>query len=196
MKKQGARIDKERHIAYITEEMVRAAVNRAPKSFILGARERAYDFTMPSEYSGYTLDGAATFARDFATGKRRMARMKDNHNALRVFDEMELGTVVWPPVQANDVPLHSSIVNRFISSFISSYKHIQDELHHPREAEYIIEALISILGSAEAVKERKIASVTYCPIAPLIHDGDMAEAYIKLGKYGVPVNILPMPACG
>ena len=122
--------------------------------------------------------------------------MEDNHAALRVFDEMDLGSVVWPPVQVSDVPSHCSVVHRFISSFISSFKHIQDELHHPAEVPYIIEALTCILGSEAAVKERKIASVTYCPIAPLVHDGDMAETYMQLGRFGVPVNILPMPACG
>lgn len=196
LRKHGARIDREASIAYISEEMVEAALHTAPKSFVLGAREESYDFPLPSGSTGYTLDGAATFVRDFWSDERRMARMADNHNALRVFDEMELGVVVWPPVQVSDVPLHSSVVNRFISSFISSRKHIQDELHHPREVQYIIEALTSILGSEEAVRNRKIASVTYCPIAPLAHDGDMAEAYLELGKFGVPVNILPMPACG
>jgi trimethylamine---corrinoid protein Co-methyltransferase len=196
VKKYGARVNKSNRTAYIPEELVRNALDAAPKSFVLGARVPEYDFPLPSPFSGYTLDGAATFARDFHTGERRMATMEDNHNALRVFDEMELGSIVWPPVQVGDVPSQSSVVNRFITSFMSSFKHIQDELHHPRETEYVIEALTAILGGEDAAKERKIASVTYCPIAPLVHDGDMAEAYIELGKFGVPVNILPMPACG
>jgi trimethylamine--corrinoid protein Co-methyltransferase len=196
LEKHGGRVDREAGMVRLSEEMVRSALDSSPKTFTLGARRREYDFALPSSASAYTLDGAATFTRDFKTGQRRPARMEDNHAALRVFDEMDLGTVVWPPVQVSDVPSHCSVVHRFISSFISSFKHIQDELHHPAEVPYIVEALTCILGSEAAVKERKIASVTYCPIAPLVHDGEMAEAYMELGRFGVPVNILPMPACG
>jgi trimethylamine--corrinoid protein Co-methyltransferase len=196
LRKNGAEVDGQSCVARLPEPVVHSALASAPSSFTLGAREQAFDFPLPSRFSGYTLDAAATFCRDFTTGERRPARMEDNHNALRVFDAMDLGSIVWPPVQVSDVPSHCSVVRRFIASFISSCKHIQDELHHPAEVPYLLEALSCILGDEAGVRERKIASVTYCPIAPLVHDGAMAEAYVELGRYGVPVNILPMPACG
>ena len=45
-----------------------------------------------------------------------------------------------------------------VVSLINSSKHIQNELHRVEEVPYLIEALTAILGSEDAVKERKIFS--------------------------------------
>jgi len=46
------------------------------------------------------------------------------------------------------------------------------------------------------VKRRKIYSVVYCTIPPLTHDREMCEAYLELGKFDVPICLLPMNAAG
>ncbi|RLC19419.1 MAG: hypothetical protein DRI24_00015 [Deltaproteobacteria bacterium] len=72
------------------------------------------------------------------------------------------------------------------TSLIHSSKHIQNELHHPDEVPFLIEGLAAILGSEDAVKQRKIFSVCYCTIPPLSHDRDMCDAYLELVKFHVP----------
>ena len=57
-------------------------------------------------------------------------------------------------------------------------------------------ALKAVLGSEQAIKERKIFSVCYCTIPPLTHDEDMCEAYLELAKFHVPILPYPMPAPG
>jgi trimethylamine--corrinoid protein Co-methyltransferase len=192
----GAIVDKATRVARVPEEMVEQALKTAPKSFVLGARNPEFDFRMPSSYTGYSLDGAATFAIDFETGERREALTRDSINALRIFEEMPLGTVTWSPVHCHDVPHNSLQIHSWLESLIHSSKHIQDEIRHPREVPYLIEALATILGSEDAVKERKIFSVVYCTIPPLTHDREMCEAYLDLVKYHVPILPFPMPAAG
>ena len=104
LRRKGAVVDGESHIARLPESLVQTVLASAPKTFTLGAREPSFDFPLPSPFSGYTLDAAATFFQDFSSGERRLARLEDNHNALRVFDAMDLGSIVWPPVQLSDVP--------------------------------------------------------------------------------------------
>jgi trimethylamine--corrinoid protein Co-methyltransferase len=60
----------------------------------------------------------------------------------------------------------------------------------------MIEGMKAILGSEEAVKERKIYSVTYCTLAPMTHDGDMSEAMIDAGEFEIPILVFPMPCAG
>lgn len=69
----GARVDKADMIVHIPPAMVEQALKTAPRSFVLGARNPIFDFAMPSRFTGYTLDGAATFAVDFESGERRPA---------------------------------------------------------------------------------------------------------------------------
>ena len=192
----GARVDDARELVWIGPEMVAQALKTAPRSFTLGARQAAFDFALPSPFTGYTLDGAATFAVDFETGERRYAVTKDLIASLRIFEELPLGTVVWPNVVLHDIPEHSSDIRTALLSFMHSSKHIQHEVHHPAHVPYLIEGLAAILGSEAAIRERKIFSVCYCTIPPLTHDHDMCDACLELAQFHVPILPYPMPACG
>ena len=83
-----------------------------------------------------------------------------------------------------------------LTSLMWTSKHVQDELTDPREVPFMIEGMKAILGSEEAVKERKIYSVCYCTLAPLTHDGGMSEALIDLSEFEIPILIFPMPCAG
>ena len=190
----GARVSDE--IVRIPAELVDKALNTAPKRFTLGARNPAFDFPMPSPFTGYTLDGAATFVLDTKTGQRRYAQTPDLVASLRIFEELPLGTVVWPNVVIDDIPENSSDIRTTFISLANSSKHIQHEIHHASHVPYLIEGLIAVLGSEQAVRERKIFSVCYCTIPPLTHDGEMCDACLELAKYHVPILPYPMPACG
>jgi len=192
----GAAVDNASEIVRFPQEAIEQALRTAPKSFTLGARQAAFDFTLPSLFTGYTLDGAATFALDFETGERRYAMTRDLITSLRVFEELPLGTVVWPNVVLHDIPEHSSDVRTALLSFIHSSKHIQHEMHHPAHVPYLIEGLIALLGSEAAVRQRKIFSVCYCSIPPLTHDNEMCDACLELARFHVPILAYPMPACG
>lgn len=183
-------------IVKIPAELVRQALRTAPKQFTLGARNPSFDFPMPSAFTGYTLDGAATFTLDSKTGERRYAVTDDLVTSLRLFEELPLGTVVWPNVVLSDIPEHSSDVRTTCLSLMHSSKHIQHEVHHPAHVPFIIEALAAVLGSEDAVRQRKIFSVCYCTIPPLTHDDEMCDACLELAKFHVPILPYPMPAPG
>jgi trimethylamine---corrinoid protein Co-methyltransferase len=188
----GAKVTGE--IARIPAELVQQALQTAPKKFTLGARNPAFDFPMPSVFTGYTLDGAATFTLD--NGERRYAVTDDLVTSLRLFEELPLGTVVWPNVVLSDIPEHSSDVRTTCLSLINSSKHIQHEVHALEHVPFIIETLAAVLGSEDAVRQRKIFSVCYCTIPPLTHDAEMCDACLELAKFHVPILPYPMPAPG
>ncbi len=193
--KNGACVDRDGKIARIPEEMVEQALKTAPKSFTLGARVPENDFALPSAYSGYVLDNGGIFTRDFRTGERRKANFQDHMEFLKVFDEMKMAKVVWG-TSVHEFPIHSSGLRTDLTAFIYSSLHIQDELGGPEEVPYLIEGLEAILGSADAVKERKIYSVVYCTLAPLVHESQMCDAYLDLIRYHQPICLFPMPCAG
>jgi trimethylamine--corrinoid protein Co-methyltransferase len=196
LKDHGARIDSDTQTARIPAEMVEQALKTAPKSFVLGARDPARDVILPSPSSGYVLDLGGVFTRDFHSGERRHAREQDNTDAVRVFEEMKHGSLIWPHSIMDGVPQHSDAVRLIISSFVNTSLHVQDEFSNPREVPFVIEAMAAILGSEEAVRERKIYSVTYCTVAPLTHEGEMCDAHLDLIEFEAPILIYPMPCAG
>ena len=193
----GARIDYSSLIARIDQNLIDQALKTAPKEFTLGARNRNNNFALPSPYTAYTLDGTASFALDFDSGQKRYGTIKDIEQGSRVFESLELGMINWPPVVASDAPKSSRVLYEFITALKYCSKHVQHELHRPEEVPYLIEAMKCIIeGGEEAVRERKVCSVCYCPVAPLTHEGPMSEACLELLAYQVPILIFPMPACG
>ena len=198
LEKNGACVDKNEKLAKIPREMVDQALKTAPKSFVLGARNPKFDVPYPSPHTGYVFDGGGVFTFDYAKKERRYATLKDCEQAFRVFEEMSLGSYVWPHSVADLENTHpnSSQIFLDLSALMFTSKHVQDELTDPREVPYMIEGMTAILGSEDAVKERKIYSVCYCTLAPLTHDGGMSEALIDLSEFEIPILIFPMPCAG
>jgi len=192
----GARVDHETKIAYIPNELVEQTLATTPKSFVLGARNPAHDYPLPSPISRYAMDGTAAFAQDFRTGQRRYGTDKDNELAMRIFQQMDMGVMAWPAVSAEDQPAGSRPLYEWFSMFKYCSKHGQHELHNAEQAAYLGEGLVAVMGSEEEVRARHAYSFIYCPVAPLVHDGPMMDAYFELGSLDVPVMLLPMPVTG
>ncbi len=192
----GAKIDEAQKIAKIPRALVEQTLQSAPKSFVLGARNPAYDIAMPSPVSYYCMDGTAAFAQDFETGERRYGMRRDIHNAMRIFQQLDLARMAWAPTTASDAPSPSRALYEFFEMARDCSKHGQHELHTAAQVPYLVEGLTAIMGSEEEIKRRHPYSLIYCPVAPLTHDGEMLDAYLELGQLDLPVMIMPMPVPG
>jgi trimethylamine---corrinoid protein Co-methyltransferase len=192
----GARIDWDKHTAYIPTELVEQALSTCPKSFTLGARNSKYDYPMPSSVSRYALDGTAAFAQDFYTGEHRYGTAKDNENGLRIFQAMDMGVMTWAPVSAEDKPAHTRPLHEWYCLTKFSSKHANHELHTVEQAPYLAEILSAVMGGEDALRTSHAYSLIYCPVSPLMHDGPMMDAYFELGCLDLPIMMLPMPVPG
>lgn len=192
----GARVDHESKVAYIPKELVEQALATSPKSFMLGARNPAHNYPLPSPVSRYAMDGTAAFAQDFQTGQRRYGADKDNQLAMQIFQRMDMGVMAWPAVAAEDKPSHARPLYEWFTTSKYCSKHVQHELHTVEQAAYLAEGLLAILGSEEALAQSNAFSFIYCPVSPLVHDGPMMDAYLELGGLNIPIMMLPMPVPG
>jgi trimethylamine:corrinoid methyltransferase-like protein len=196
LSKHGIKIDSEDRIAKIPAEVVELAIKTAPKTFVLGARNPVYNFSLPSAHTRYGLDGTAAFALDYRTGERRYGTSKDIENALRIFQHMDMGVMAWAPTCAEDIPAKIRALYEFLSMARLCSKHGEHELHRVEQVPYLEEGLVAIMGSQEALQKSHAYSLIYCPVAPLTHDGQMLDAYLELGEMDLPVMVMPMPVNG
>ncbi len=196
LEKHGGRVDWDQLIARIPAELVEQALQTTPKSFLLKARNPAYDFPLPSPAARYCIDGTAAFCQDFHTGERRYGTLQDIQDSLRVFQQLDMGVMAWAPTCASDTPSHSRALHEFFAMMKYSSKHGEHELHTVEQVPYLVEGLEAVLGSEDGIRSNPIYSLIYCPVAPLTHDGPMLEAYLELGQAGLPVMIMPMPVTG
>jgi trimethylamine--corrinoid protein Co-methyltransferase len=196
LKMGGAKVNEESKVAHISKELVGQALATAPKNFVLGARNPVYNYPVPSPASRFCIDGTAAFALDFETGEHRYGTRKDIEKSLRIFQQMDMGVMAWAPVCAEDTPANARPLHEFFTMAKFSSKHGQHELHRVEQVPYLIEGLKVIMGSGNEVRKRHAYSLIYCPVAPLMHDGPMLDAYLALGEVDMPVMIMPMPVTG
>lgn len=196
LKKAGARVDEDSCIARLPRELVDEALQSVPRSFTLGARNPAFDYPLPSPVSRYCIDGTAAFALDFYSGERRYGTLQDIENSLRIFQQLDMGMMAWAPTAASETPAHSRALHEFFAMLKFSSKHGEHELHFTNQVPYLIAGLLAVMGSEGELRQRNAFSLIYCPVAPLMHDGEMLDAYLELGQIGLPVMIMPMPVTG
>lgn len=196
LQKHGARVDWEAKIARIPREMVAEALSLAPNAFVLGARNPVHDYGLPSPVTRYCIDGTAAFVLDFETGRKRYGTTKDIEDSLRIFQQMDMGVMAWAPTVASEAPAYSRALHEFFGIMRSTSKHGQHEVHNPAQVPYLVDGLRAVAGSEAALREHHDYSLIYCPVAPLVHDGGMLDAYLELGNWNLPVMVLPMPIAG
>lgn len=196
LESNGAKVDWDRQIAYISGEMVIDALSACPKQFVMGSRNPEFDLALPSAVSVFNMDGCGVNTLDFTTGARRPSVLRDVEDAARIFEELDLCNIFWVPVSPGDIPYGARSIAATAASFMNTSKHVMDEVKKKEEIPYIIEMCKTIAGDEEQVKSRKPYSVTYCTIAPLCHDQAMLEATMELCRIMAPILVYPMPACG
>ncbi len=196
MKKTGARTDDERQTVFFTEDMVRDALEKAPKTIKLGGRNHRFDLIIPSDTSHHIMSGIATSIYDIETGEKRDAVVRDITDIGRVFQKTETGAVCWTGVTASDVPQKTHNLHEMAAIICGTSKHVQVELSSVYESPFAARILETVCGSRDKMIEDKIASFLYCPVSPLTQDKKMLEAYLALAEYEIPVSIYPMPMIG
>jgi trimethylamine--corrinoid protein Co-methyltransferase len=192
----GITINPEDKIAKIPKEFIEQAIKTAPKNFTLGARNPRYSLDLPTPFTRYGIDGTAAFAQDFMSGEKRYGTSNDIENALKIFQQMDMGVMAWAPTCAQDKPANIRALYEFLHMARFCSKHGEHELHRIEQVPYLEEGLAAIMGSEEALRKSNAFSLIYCPVAPLTHDGQMLDAYIELGEVGLPVMCMPMPVNG
>ena len=196
LKKAGVKVDEASCVARLPKELVEEALQNAPRNFTLGARNSAFNYPLPSPVTRYCIDGTAAFALDFHTGERRYGILHDIENGLRIFQQLDMGVMAWAPTAASEAPAHSRALHEFFAMMKFSSKHGEHELHFSNQVPYLIDGLLAVMGSEDELRRRNAFSLIYCPVAPLMHDGEMLDAYLELGRVSLPVMIMPMPVAG
>jgi len=196
LRAHGASVSEEDGIAKLPAELVEQALRTAPSEVVLEARNPALNYPLPSASTNLGMDGTGAFTLDFKTGERRYGTSADIRDAMRVLQVLDMGVMAWAPTCASDAPAQSRPLHEFFTMLRYCAKHGEHELHRVEQVPYLIEGLRAIQGSEEAIRHHPISSLIYCPVAPLVHDGQMLDAYLELGEFGLPVMVMPMPVVG
>ena len=188
----GAKTEPRKELVRLPESMVKDAIHKAPKSFVLGARDPKHDLRIPVTGPPYVSTGGVTLSIfDLEKGEPRPATTKDLVDIARLADALDPIDAVWPLVTTSDVPAHAQFANELWTCLQHTTKHVlgsagSGTLGVP-DAKIQIALGALVAGGAGALKKRPLFSVLSCPIAPLSFEQGAVEAQIEYARAGIPV---------
>ena len=192
----GAEVDPDTQVVKIPRKIVKDAMASVPRTFVMGARDPAFDLHLEQGVSFFTTDGCGYETIDIKTGERRASTKEDVGMMARITDYLSSVAFYWPMVSAQDRGV-SSPLHELDATWNNSIKHIQSEtLMGARPADFAVEMATVLRGSAEEVRRRPPFSLTICTIAPLMQDKEGIEGAMVLAKAGIPIVFLAMPTLG
>ena len=192
----GAFVDWESEIVRIPPDLVATAMSSAPRSFVLGGREKRFDLTLDGKKTYLSTDGCGVHVIDLETRQQRASRKDDVAMMARVSDALPLISFFWPLVSAQDHGKTAQL-HECHAGLTNTLKHVRGGTTvHPKLAPYIVEMATVVAGSEEVRRRRPPINANICTIAPLAHDTDGIETAMVYAEAGIPTSFMAMPTMG
>ncbi len=192
----GAQVDWETEIVRIPPDLIEKAMSTAPRSFVLGGREKRFDLLLDGSRSYLATDGTGVHVIDLETREMRASRKADVAMMARVCDALPMLSFFWPSVSAQDygatAPLHQCH-----AGLTNTLKHVRGGMTVPVQlAPYVVEMATVVAGSSEERRRRPPICANFCTIAPLSQDRDSIETALVYAEAGIPFSFMAMPTMG
>jgi len=189
----GLHVDRETDRIYFPPDIVEAAIQKAPPSYTLCARNPENDVLLDSRHGYMGLDGSGTQILDLETGAVRNSTKADLQAVARIADALPQISFLWPAISAQDYPARVQPLHELEALLTQSSKHIQamtavDALN----ARGTVEIAAEVVGGREELRARPIISNFQCSVSPLSYSKDSLDAAFVFGEAGIPTGFLCM----
>jgi trimethylamine--corrinoid protein Co-methyltransferase len=176
---------------------VQAAVGRAPRGYVLAARDPLCDLPLDGRHGYLSVDGSAAEILDPETGTRRASTAADLALVTRLADALPEIGFLWQGVEAGDTPAPVRSLHELRVQLSNSRKHVQlMTAVTPLAARGAVEMARAVAGGADALRARPILSSFQVSLSPLTFEGDALDAAVVYADAGVPAGFVVMPiAC-
>jgi trimethylamine--corrinoid protein Co-methyltransferase len=194
LERGGCRVDRASQVARLPEDVVRAALQTAPKAPLLAARDPDCDIVLDGSACHLSNDGCGVRVIDPETGDQRASTKQDVADSARFVDAIPQVSFYWGPVvTAEDVPLAARPLHEAEAVFANTSKHFQAvDVVGEDMTRRVVEMARAVAGGDEELRRRPIMSLIACPIDPLGNEAVSLEAALVCAEAGVPVGFLSL----
>ena len=194
----GLHIDRQINRVRFPGHIVEKAIQKAPTTYTLYARNPNYDLILDGKHKYMSLDGTGLKIKDLDSGQIRNSTFADLADAARVADFLPQISFLWPCVSAQDRPAATQPLYELQALVLNTCKHIQAMTAVNRHtAAGSVEMAAALVGGRRALKERPIISNFQATISPLTCDAEAMEAALIFAEAGVPTGFVTMQiGCG
>ena len=190
----GATVDIEQRRVRFPAAMVEEALALAPKSYLMAARDPAFDMRLDRTHGYACMEGGLAEIADLETGKPRKPTYQDVVDSTRVADALDEVSYLWPTTAISDVPPNDQAMHQTYIQLANSVKHVVAmTTYNAHDARAVIEMGKVVVGGSAELAARPVLSSFACSISPLTWDAEPIEAALVFAEAGVPCGITSMP---
>jgi trimethylamine--corrinoid protein Co-methyltransferase len=194
LRQAGARLEADR--AFLPAAAVRRALDTAPSSVPIAARDGTPAMLLEKGRSYFGSGSDTQFTFDLDSGRRRLAVKQDVANAARISDGLPHIDFVMSLGLASDVPTASYYVHQFEAMVLNTVKPILYTAADRRDVEDILSIAETIAGGREALAARPFLVLYAEPTSPLQHSREAVEKLLLCAQRRVPVMYIPAVMLG
>ncbi len=189
----GLLVDRKTNRVRFPSHIVESAIQHAPDSYILHARNPEHDLVLDGHHGYLCLDGTGLKVKNLDSGLINKSTYKDLADAARVADFLPQISFLWPCVSAQDRPSATQALHELHALMHNSGKHIQAMTAvSPLTAKGTVEMAAAVVGGKASLKKRPIISNFQSTISPLTCSARGMESALIFAEAGVPVGFVTM----
>ncbi len=193
---KGAKINKDKSIVFLDEQLVNKALKNAPSSVTLYSRDGEHDLHLSGTKVYTGTGGTAVNIYDLNSNKKRRAESVDLANIAFLVENLENIDFYVIPVFADDYAKERADEIRFINSLSYTNKHIMGGVYSLEGIKKVIDYAVEIAGSEKELKKKPFISMITSIMSPLKMEADYTGYLKYIVERGIPVVAPPAPIAG
>jgi len=196
LEESGAVVDKKSQLARIPEKLSRKALKSCPAEFSLYNLLGDPSIIFGSGYSYFTPGSSALTMLDRNTQKIRPGKTEDLVSFSKLTEMLKQLDAQSTAIVCSDVPQEIADLYRLYLVLCYSSKPIVTGAFRKDTLKVMIDLLTIASGSKEGLLNKPRAIFDICPTSPLKWGETSSQNLIDCARYGIPVQIVPMPLAG
>lgn len=195
----GAWVNIDERIVYLSREMVRREIKKAPSRIVLGARDSRHDLILEGHRVYCGSGGAPTHVLRPGENTPQLFVLKDLIQLARVADFLPHIHFYLRPGEPQDLEEgEARDLNKVFYALRSGTKHVMAGYFHSGETVCkALELAAIIAGGMDKLRERPLLSVVVCwMVPPRTMDPAVLDVLIEVCRAGIPVALSSDPMMG
>ena len=191
----GCRVDFEKRLVSIPEDILKRALQSAPSAFVLHAFRPENDVNVNLE-DIYTIAGSSALSVLDLDGVHRPASLQDLADFTRLIDGLDQAHIMHAMVIPQDIPQIGFDRILFSTILKNTNKHYYSQGQGGRSVQDQVEMAAVIQGSKQAVESGPVFSFVVCFNSPLVHSAERLQEMMDCARFNIPVWLEPTNMMG
>lgn len=190
MEGNGCRVDFDKKIVKIPEDILMKHVKKAPSEVTLYGRDHRYDVRLNDSDDVYVMGGAGALHVIDLDGVYRPSTLQDLRDLTRIEDTLENMDIAHFLVTPQDIPQDGFEMITFAEMLKNNTRNFYALVGGCAEGlRYELEMASVAAGSIEEVKNHPFFTAGLCVISPLTQTEDFVEELFACGSNKIPAYI-------